>query len=130
VHKERKTGRVVSIALAVVLGTWQAVAAVLKRSGASRTVNTSFVERHQGADRHRNARKSRKTYRFSKAWRVHEAVTSLTLYAYNFCCPVRTLAVKDDRGRRQPPSPAIAAGLADHVWSMTECITVPAVRHR
>src|SRR4051794_39058048 len=51
VHKEREKGRVVAIALAVVLGTWQAVVAALKRSGASRTVNTSFVERHHGTDR-------------------------------------------------------------------------------
>ena len=71
----------------------------------------------------------RKTYRFSKDWRFHEAVTYLTLYAYNFCWPVRTLAVKDDRGQRQPRSPAMAAGLADHVWSMAEWFSMPAVRH-
>ena len=59
VHKERAKGRVVAITLAVVLGTWQAVAAALRRSGASRTVNTPFVERHHGTDRRRNARKSR-----------------------------------------------------------------------
>ena len=41
--------------LAVVLGTWRAVAAAPRRSGASRTVNTSFVERHHGTDRHRSA---------------------------------------------------------------------------
>ena len=82
VHKEREKGRVVAITLAVVLGTWQAVAAALRRSGASRTVNTSFVERHHGTDRHRNARKSRKTYRFSKDWRMHEAMTYFTMYSY------------------------------------------------
>ena len=72
VHKEREKGRVVSIALAVVLGTWQAVATALGRSLASRTVNTSLLERHHGTDRHRNARKARRTYRFSKDWRMHE----------------------------------------------------------
>jgi hypothetical protein len=61
VHKEREKGRVVAIPLAVVLGTWQAVAAALNRSGASWTVNTSFVERHHLTDRHHNARKARKT---------------------------------------------------------------------
>ena len=64
----------------------------------SRTVNTSFVERQHGTDRHRNARKSRKTYRFSKDWRVHEAMTYFTLYSYNFCWPVRTLRQRDERG--------------------------------
>ena len=84
VHKEREKGRVVAITLAVVLGTWQAVAAALKRSGASRTINTSFVERHHLTDRHHNARKSRKTYRFSKDWRMHEAMTYFTMYSNSF----------------------------------------------
>src|SRR4051812_4820848 len=39
----------------------------------SRTINTSFMERQHATDRGRNARKSRRTYRFSKAWEVHES---------------------------------------------------------
>ena len=96
--------------------------------GSSRAINTSFVERQNGTDRHRNARKARKTYRFSKDWRYHEAVTYLTMYSYNFCWPVRTLRIKDERGRWQKRSPAMAAGLADHVWSMPEWLAFPSVR--
>ncbi len=66
------------------------------------------------------ARKARKTYRFSKDWRFHEAVTYLTLYSYNFCWLVRTLTIKGEGGRRVRRSPAMAAGLTDHVWSMRE----------
>ena len=128
VEKTREKGRVVSIATRVVFGTMAAVLAALGSSRVSTAINTSFVERQNGTDRHRNARKARKSYRFSKDWRFHEAVTYLTLYAYNFCWPVRTLAVKDDQGRRQPRSPAMAAGLADRVWSMTEWFSMPAVR--
>jgi IS1 family transposase len=128
VHKEREEGRVVAITLAVVLGTWQAVAAALKRSGASRTINTSFVERHHLTDRHHNARKSRKTYRFSKDWRMHEAMTYFTMYSYNFCWPVRTLAEADPSGTRRPRTPAIASGLSDHVWSIREWATLPATQ--
>ena len=54
--------------------------------------------------------------------------TSLTLYIYNFCWPVRTLAVKDDRGRKQKRSPAMAAELTDHIWTMAEWFAMPAVR--
>lgn len=128
VEKAREKGRVVSIATRVVFGTMAAVVAALGLSRVSRAINTAFVERQNGTDRHRNARKARKTYRFSKDWRFHEAVTYLTLYAYNFCWPVRTLAARDDRGQRQPRSPAMAAGLADHVWTMAEWFSMPAVR--
>jgi IS1 family transposase len=128
VEKTRAKGRVVSVATRVVFGTIAAVVAALGMSRVSTAINTSFVERQNGTDRHRNARKARKTYRFSKDWRFHEAVTYLTLSAYNFCWPVRTLAVKDDRGHRRERSPAMAAGLAGHVWSMAEWFSMPAVR--
>lgn len=129
VEKTRERGRVVKIATRVVFGTMAAVMMALGMSKVSRAINTAFVERENATDRHRNARKARKTYRFSKDWRYHEAVTYLTLYAYNFCWPVRTLAVRDDRGHKQPRSPAMAARLADHVWSMDEWFSMPAVRH-
>ncbi len=128
VEKARERGRVVSIATRVVLGTMAAVVAALGKSKASRAINTSFVERQNGTDRHRNARKARKTYRFGKDWRYHESVTYLTMYVYNFCWPVGTLRVKDDQGRWQKRSPAMAAGLADHVWSIPEWLAFPSVR--
>jgi IS1 family transposase len=128
VHKEREKGRVVAIFTAVVMGTWAAVAGSLERSTASRTINTSFLERYHLTDRHHNARKSRKTYRFSKDWRMHEAMTYLTKYSYNFCWPVRTLREQTNDGRYRQRTPAMAAGLADHVWSLKEWLTFPAVQ--
>jgi hypothetical protein len=128
VEKTREKGRVVKIVTRVVFGTIALVMAALGMSSASRAVNTSFVERQNGTDRHRNARKARKTYRFSKDWRHHESVTYLSMYLSNFCWPVRTLRIKDERGCWQNRSPAMAAGLADHVWSISEWLTLPAVR--
>lgn len=128
VEKTREKGRVVSIATRVIFGTMAAVLAALGMSKASRAINTSFVERQNGTDRHRNARKARKTYRFSKDWRHHEAVTYLTMYVYNFCWPVRTLRIKDEEGHWRKRSPAMAAGLADHVWSIPEWLAFPSVR--
>ena len=128
VEKTREKGRVVKIVTRVVFGTMAAVAGALGLSSASRAVNTPFVERQNGTDRHRNARKARKTYRFSKDWRYHEAVTYLSMYTYNFCWPVRTLRIKDEQGCWQNRSPAMAAGLTDHVWSISEWLTLSAVR--
>ena len=128
VHKHREDGRVVKVEAEVVFGTGESVAAALRRSKASRAVNTSFVERHNGTDRHRNARKARDTYRFSKDPQVHDAATYYTMYSYNFCWPVRTLALKLAHGRRAPRTAAMAAGLADHVWSIREWVTLQAVQ--
>ena len=83
---------------------------------------------NNATDRHHNARKVRKTYTFSKDWQVHESMTYFTMYSYNFCWPVRTLADRDEQGRPRQRSPAMAAGLTDHVWTMREWITYPSVR--
>ena len=96
----------------------------------SRAVNTSFVERQNRTDRNRNARKARKSYCFSKDWSVHQAVTYFTMYSDNFCWPVRTLRVKGEAGAWQRRTPAMAAGLADHVWSLSEWLTLPAVHRK
>jgi hypothetical protein len=50
--------------------------------------------------------------------------------SYNFYWPVRTLRVRGVDGRWQSPTPAMAAKLTDHVWSLREWIAFPAVQHR
>jgi IS1 family transposase len=92
-------------------------------------ISTSYLERQNATDRRRNARKGRKTYRFSKDWETHEAMTAFTMYSGNFCWAVRTLRVKDAGGQWRQRTPAMAAGLADHVWPLEEWLTLPAVQH-
>ena len=116
VHKTRVKGRVVKVEPRAVFG------ALPER------VSTSYLERHNGTDRHRNARKARKTYRFSKEWAMHEAVSTFVHYSYNFCWPVRTLRAKDAEGAWRPRTPAMAAGLADRVWPLAEWLTLPGVQ--
>jgi IS1 family transposase len=128
VEKRRRRGRVVAILVHLIFGTVAALARALRTSKVSRRVNVSFLERYNATDRHRNARKVRKTYTFSKDWRVHESMTYFTIYSYNFCWAVRTLNQRDERGRVRQRSPAMAAGLADHVWTMREWITMPSVQ--
>lgn len=128
VHKHRENGRVIAVEQRQVFGTPEGLEDLLGESTASHRVNTSFIERQNATDRGRNARKARKTYRFSKDWQVHEAMTYLTLYSYNFCWSVRTLRVKNEEGRWQERSPALAAGLTDHVWTWQEWFGRPAVK--
>jgi IS1 family transposase len=70
---------VVRVEFRAVFGSEVSVRAALMTSPVSRAISTAFVERQNGTDRHRNARKGHKTYRFSKEWQFHEAATYLTL---------------------------------------------------
>jgi IS1 family transposase len=130
VHKTREQGRVVKIDFRVIFGTVASVLLALAASLVSSAVNTAFVERHNGTDRHRNSRKVRKTYGFSKDWQVHEAVTYFTMYTYNFCWPVRTLREKGPDGKWQARTPAMAAKLTDHLWTLSEWLYFPAVQRK
>ncbi len=118
VHKTRERGRVTAVEERILFGELDE----------GDRVSTSYLERHNATDRHRNARKGRKTYRFSKDWEVHEAMTSFTMFSYNFCWSVRTLRVRGERGRWQQRTPAMAAGLTDHIWSLAEWLTLPGVQ--
>lgn len=126
VRKTREKGRVVEVVRTIVFGTAALLDLMLARSTVSRTINTAIVERHNGTDRGQNARKTRKTYCFSKDWEVHNAASYFIVFSYNFCWAVRTLDQVCGNGRRSKRSPAMAAGLADHVWSTEEWATYPA----
>lgn len=126
VHKTRSKGRVVKIDLRAIFGTKSEIQAAIEESAVSNMINTAFVERNNGTDRNRNARKVRKTYCFSKDWDVHNAMTYFTMYSYNFCWPVRTLRVQNQDGYWLSRTPAMAAGLTDHIWSLYEWLTYPA----
>jgi IS1 family transposase len=128
VHKTREQNRVVGVEQRLIYGTVRALVAALAASPVSAAVNTVFVERHNGTDRNRNARKVRKTYGFSKDWAVHEAVSYFTLYSYNFCWPVRTLRQGSRWEGYRQRTPAMAAGLTDHIWTLKEWLSYPAVQ--
>jgi len=126
VHKTRRKGRVVKIDLRAVFGSEAQVKVAIENSAVSNMINTSFVERHNGTDRNRNARKVRKTYCFSKDWDVHNAMTYFTMYSYNFCWPVRTLRLQGQDKRWLSRTPAMAACLTNHIWSLHEWLSYPA----
>jgi len=56
---------------------------------------------------------TRLTNAFSKKWENYWAAVALWFAFYNFCRPHRSLRV----------TPAMAAGIADHVWNIRELFT-------
>jgi IS1 family transposase len=127
VHKEKEGGRVVEVTQRLVRGSEEQLEETLAQSEQSETVNTSFVERYHGTQRHFNARKKRKAYTFSKELSFHEAATWLVVVWYNFGWCVRTLRqkVQEDPPRYRQRTAAMAAGLTDHAWTMPELLGYP-----
>jgi hypothetical protein len=87
-------------------------------------INTSVVEQHNGTSRLRNRRKVRKTLTFSKATRYHRWMSWLSVGLYNFCHAHSSLKIKQE-AQVSHRSPAMAAKLADHIWSTREWLLCP-----
>ena len=85
------------------------------------------MERWFGTQRQFSGRKKRKAYTFSKELSFHEACTWLVVMWYNFGWCVRTLRqkVEEDPPRYHSRTPAMAAGLAEHAWTMHELLSYP-----
>ena len=84
-------------------------------------VSTSYIERANLTMRMGMRRFTRLTNAFSKKTENLAAVISLHFMHYNYCRPHRTLT-KSNNG--YPTTPAMAAGISDHVWSIEEIIAL------
>jgi IS1 family transposase len=88
---------------------------VLKGDPDPERVSTSYVERQNLSMRMGMRRFTRLTNGFSKKIDNLAAAVSLHYLHYNFARPHKTLS----KGK-YPTTPAMAAGVADHVWSLRE----------
>lgn len=75
-------------------------------------ISTSYVERMNLSIRMQNRRFTRLTNAFSKKFQNHVHALALYFAFYNFCRIHKTLRV----------TPAMAAGIADTVWSMEDIV--------
>jgi IS1 family transposase len=87
-------------------------------------INTSVIERHNGTSRLRNQRKVRKTLAFSKVPRYHRWMSWLSVGLYNFCRSHRSLQIIQG-AQVHHRSPAMAAKLTDHIWTVREWLLCP-----
>lgn len=82
-------------------------------------VSTSYVERSNFTMRMQMRRFTRLTNAFSKKAENHAHAVSLHFMFYNYCRPHMTLT-KAAKGIKT--TPAMAAGLTDHVWTVEEIL--------
>jgi hypothetical protein len=122
VVKKRKNGRVIGTYLRVIYGDREEVLRLLGSS-------TAYVERTHLTSRHFNSRLVRKTLGYSKIVEMHRAAAAWEDIVYNLVRPLKTLRLEvfnDPMRRWLPRTPAIAAGLTDHIWTVKELLmTLP-----
>lgn len=134
VVKQRQKGRVVEVTQKVIFGNEAAIQARLAASTTSQTINTSFVERNNLTCRQCNGRLSRKVLSFSKDLTWMEKHLWLSFSYYHFVLPHTSLAQplpepQPTRGiggslkKTLLVTPAMKAGITDHVWTMEELLS-------
>lgn len=127
VCKTFQQGEVHSIRRELVYGTEQDLAAALLASPVSEQINTAFIERQNGTDRGKNARKTRKTGRFSKSLLMHLAVSWWVVLCYNFHDLHRGLRQRQPDGTYRHRTPAMAIGLEQRPLSIWELLNTQLV---
>lgn len=85
-----------------------AVVQVISGNPDPQHIGTSYVERFNATLRNTCRRYFRRSLAFSKNMENHQYAVALSIFAYNFCHIHGSLCV----------TPAMAAGLTDHVWTM------------
>jgi hypothetical protein len=116
--KQRENGRVVGIEIRVIFGDPSETLALLGQS-------TAYIERTHLTMRLFNGRLTRKTLAFSKDLGMYRASAAWEDLVYNLTRPLKTLRIEvfDNPKRRwRQRSPAMAAGLTDHIWTVKELL--------
>jgi len=131
VEKRRKRGRVVDVSRSIVFGPEQDRLAraqgVRCANGRKGRINTAYVERQNLTLREAHGRVSRNTLACSKNRRELQRQLDFWRAYANFVRPHRSLRVLAPTGagprRWLPRTPAMAAGLSEHVWTMEALLT-------
>ena len=87
-------------------------------------ISTSYVERQNLTMRMGMRRFTRLTNGFSKKVENLAHAVSLHYMHYNFCRTHQSLTITRPDGKRIKRTPAMAAGVADHPWSLTDLVAL------
>jgi transposase-like protein len=105
-----------SIERRIVQGTEALVTHLLQASQAGGLINTAYIERLNATFRQRLGCLARRTRALARTKRTVEAAMFLLGCVYNFCTAHETLS------QSASATPAMAARLTDHVWSIQELL--------
>lgn len=123
VDKHREGGRLVEVRRHIVFGSTEVITEIL----GDKQINTSYVERDNLTSRQSNGRLVRKTLSHSKKDYYLQRHLDLEDAVFNFVRPHQALRVtlaKLIHGRKwQQRTPAMVAGLTDHIWTLEELLS-------
>ena len=122
VKQRDEHGRFEGTKLRVIFGTKGEVIELLGQS-------TAYIECSNLTSRLFNGRQVRKTLAFSKDIQAYRASATWEDAYYNLICPHKSLRLPIQEGlphRWSPRTPAMAAKLTDHIWTVKELLmTLP-----
>lgn len=124
VKQRDEHGRFEGTKLRVIFGTQAEVIELLGQS-------TAYIERSNLTSRLFNGRQVRKTLAFSKDIELYRAAAAWEDGYYNLARPHKSLrlSLRDDLIQKwSPRTPAMAAKLTDHIWTVKELLTTIPLR--
>jgi len=121
VIKRTQKKRVVEITRRMTHGLLTQAEKLLQLSHGGIVLNTAFIERLNGTFRERLASLTRKSRHAARRLRALETGMYLIGCSYNFCFAHHELSKASHVG--SPCTPAMAAGLTNHVWSVFELLS-------
>jgi transposase-like protein len=118
VIKKKAMGRLVEIERRLVEGNEKALRRLLAATQGGGVLNTAYIERLNGTFRQRLAVLARRTRGLARRSEWLRASLYLVGTVYNFSTEHASLVQRDGKRR----TPAMAAGITDHCWSMAELL--------
>ncbi|GAC1405811.1 MAG: IS1 family transposase [Chloroflexota bacterium] len=124
VVKSHQGRRLVDVTRRVVFGTAEAVAAAIARTKGGTQINTAYIERLNATFRACLVPLTRRGRRLAHGTALLHSGMWLVGTAYNFCWVHESLRLRAIGGRSKwlERTPAMAAGLTDHIWTMEEVL--------
>lgn len=126
VVKQYAGKRVVGVQRRVIQGARDTIQALLQCAQGGGAINTAFIERLNGTFRSRLTALVRRGRALTRQLPTLNAGIYLIGTVYNFCSYHHSLRVElslpGDRRRLLHRTPAIAAGITDHKWSVEELL--------
>jgi hypothetical protein len=121
VIKRTEKKQVVEITRKMAHGLLDQAEKLLQLSNGGNVLNTAFIERLNGTIRERLASLTRKCRHSASRLRALHTGMYLIGCTYNFCVAHQELSKAKHVG--YPCTPAMAAGLTDHIWSLYELMS-------